>query len=254
MPKHKEYKMVPSISICIVNFNCLQDTKELLSDLSNQTLTDFNVVLYDQNSIEGGTQEYYDTLDTDTYTIIQNGFNKPLNHVWNEFAENCTTEYMMCLNNDIRIPPNYIQDTLNVYNMDSMAGIVVHVTNNPDFIVASPTEYLLEDDEIKQGWEFSLRTKHWVPIPHQLKFYCGDDFIFHNIHNRELHVGVVTSSPILHKLSRTRGNMCKADAVTIRRHAVNDVKTYKALGFEHITNNLPGLSRVQPITDEDGDA
>jgi hypothetical protein len=235
------------ISICIVNLNCLQDTKELIWDLNRQSFSNFTVTLYDQNSTEKGTTEFYQSLRKNKYTVIQNGENKPLNHIWNEFAEKCETKYMSYLNNDIRITRNYIEDTIFVLAKDTRVGIVVHATNNRKFSSAqSPTKYTLDSSRIKQGWEFSIAKEHWAPIPKPLKFYCGDDIIFDNIQSKQLKVGIVTSSPVIHKLSRTRKNMSTGDAEVIRAQAFTDIETYKNLGYTHIFNNIPSQSRISP--------
>lgn len=241
-------KNLKRLSISIVNLNCLGDTKELISDLDRQNCCDFDVYIYDQNSSELGTKEFLQELSKrSNYTIIQNGRNKPLNHIWNSFAESVKTEFIMCLNNDIRVPSNYIRDTLEILEKDSRVGIAVHATNNRRFSSAtSPTRHVLENTFVKQGWEFCLRLNEWTRIPEQLKFYCGDDFIFGELHKKNRKVGVITSSPVIHKLSKTRQAMSREDADKMRSQANTDIATYKQLGYTHVWNNIPKQSRLKP--------
>lgn len=238
------------IAILIVNYNCLADTRELFSDLSRQDRGDYHIYFYDQNSSEPGTEEFISGLDNyRDCTVTRNGSNRPLNHVWNEFARSVSeeTEYLTFLNNDIRIPFNYLSDTIEVLEKNKRLGAVVHATNNRRFSTASkPTKYVMENGLVKQGWEFTLRKENWEDIPGELKFYCGDDFIFGQLHKKELKTGVITSSPVIHKLSKTRKNMPQEEANAIRQQAKDDIATYKRLGFTHIWNNIPKHSRLEP--------
>jgi GT2 family glycosyltransferase len=238
------------VAICIVNYNCLTDTKELFSDLNCQDYTDYHIYFYDQNSSEPGTKKFIESLEQyANCTITLHDSNRPLNHIWNEFAMGAPDEsrYLTFLNNDIRVPSNYLSDTVEVLDNNERLGAVVHATNNRRFSTASkPTKYILENGLVKQGWEFTLRKDHWENIPEQLKFYCGDDFVFGELYKKGLKTGVVTSSPVIHKLSKTRKNMPQDEATRIRQQAKVDIATYKKLGFTHIWNNIPKHSKLEP--------
>ena len=239
-----------TVAILIVNYNCLADTKELFSDLNCQDYTDYHIYFYDQNSSEPGTEEFIESLDQYAdCTVTRHDINRPLNHIWNEFAMGAPdeTKYITFLNNDIRIPSNYLTDTVEVLNKNERLGAAVHATNNRMFSTASsPTKYLMENGLVKQGWEFTLRKNDWEEIPSQLKFYCGDDFVFGQLWKKGLKTGVITSSPVIHKLSKTRKNMPESEAVAIRQQAKDDIATYKKLGYTHIWNNIPKHSRLEP--------
>lgn len=238
------------IAVCVVNFNCLEDTKELIHDLYRQDYSDFSLYFYDQNSSENGTQEFLENLTfLPNATVIQNDHNRPLNHIWNDFAETAgkTHKYLTFLNNDVRIPRNYLEDTITVLSRDNRIGIAVHATNNRKYSQATrPTRHAIENTFIKQGWDFSLRSKDWIKIPTPLKFYCGDDFVFQKSFDKGLKTGVITSSPIIHKLSKTRKNMDTESANKIRNQANLDIATYKQLGFKHVWNNIPKQSNLEP--------
>lgn len=238
------------VAISIVNFNCLEHTKNLIMDLDRQTYGDYHVYLFDQNSEEDGTREFLEKMRVrPNYTVIQNGYNKPLNHIWNDFAGSMTaaSEFLCFLNNDIRIPSNFLFDTVNVLSRDGRIGIAIHATNNRDFSTAtSPTRHIFETGQIKQGWEFTLRRSEWVEIPPILKFYCGDDFIFFKAFERQRRIGVITSSPIIHKLSQTREKMGEEFISEIKKQALEDIENYKRMGFPHHWNNLAKQSRLEP--------
>lgn len=237
------------IAISIVNLNCLEHTRNLIIDLDRQTFSDYVVYFYDQNSNEDGTQEFLNQLRQRTnYHVIQNGENKPLNHIWNDFAKaNHGAEYICFLNNDIRIASNYLQDSINVLSKDKRVGIAIHATNNRDYSTATtPTRHILEANEIKQGWEFMMRTSEWSDIPSILKFYCGDDYIFYKQYEAKRRIGVITSSPVIHKLSKTREAMGDKFTEDIKKQALLDIENYKKLGYPHRWNNLSKYSRIEP--------
>lgn len=236
-----------TVAISLVNLNCLEHTKNLISDLDRQTYSDFEIFLYDQNSSESGTEEFLTQMEQRTNcTVIRNNHNMPLNHIWNDLnvRASSTVSFLTFLNNDIRITANYLQDTVYVLTHFNNIGIAVHVTNNPKHYTATrPTKYVMEDG-IKQGWEFTLRRSDWVDIPEILKFYCGDDFIFHKIYARKKRAGVILSSPIIHKLSKTREAMGEEFTANIKAQALEDIDNFKKLGFNHIWNNISSHSHM----------
>ena len=50
--------------------------------------------------------EFYGKIDY--LDILNTGFNKPLNHLWNDYVKESSTEFICLLNNDVRIPPNFL--------------------------------------------------------------------------------------------------------------------------------------------------
>ena len=101
--------MTPKITVLLVNLNNILHTKQCLDDLISQDIL-FNLTLVDQNSSEPGTKELFDSFFTRhingdfngkiNFLEIQNtGYNKPLNHIWNNFVNNTSTEFICLLNN-----------------------------------------------------------------------------------------------------------------------------------------------------------
>lgn len=241
------------IAISIVNYNCLEHTKNLINDLDRQSYSNYVVYFYDQGSREPGTKDFLTQLSyRKNYRIFQNGKNKPLNHIWNDFANDAKAEFdiLTFLNNDIRVPFNYLEDTVNILK-DRRIGIAIHATNNKDFKMAStPTRYIFDTTHIKQGWEFSLHASEWKDIPEILKFYCGDDFIFHQMHKSKRYIGIAKSSPVIHKLSQTREAMGSDFIDDIKKQALLDIDNYKKLGFPHSWNNISKFSKLSPEMDQ----
>ena len=99
--------MSAKISVLVVNLNNLSYTKQCLGDLLNQDIV-FNLRLVDQNSSELGTKEFFDDFFTkhsngefygkiDYLEISNTGFNKPLNHLWNDYVKESSTEFSILI-------------------------------------------------------------------------------------------------------------------------------------------------------------
>jgi glycosyltransferase involved in cell wall biosynthesis len=232
------------ISCLIVNYNCLQHTKNLVNDLKNQNIDSFELFIVDQNSIEEGTDTFLDAMKNN-YTVIKNLYNRPLNHIWNDFVSTAAYPYCAFLNNDIRIPRNFLKDTVEIFEMEPDVSCVIHPTNHPDWDTAkSELSYDILEEKIRQGWDFSFRKSTWVDVPSVLDFYCGDDFIFENLYLQNNKVAVAKSSPIIHLVSQTRKSAL--NGIIPNRKPMQDIKNYKALGFNHYLEIPHKYSKIDP--------
>ena len=120
------------IGVVVVNLNQLQLTKKCIYDLLNQTNKNFEIYLYDQNSSEEGTQDFLNYCESNKIIVLRNSENVPLNHIWNNFKNICLCEFLCFLNNDVELSNKFIDDTINVFNLETQVGFVIHVTNNPN--------------------------------------------------------------------------------------------------------------------------
>jgi hypothetical protein len=239
------------ISCLIVNFNCLFHTKNLINDLERQNISGFELIVIDQNSVEDGTADFLNNLKSSKckVKIIKNTYNKPLNQIWNEFTEMASFNYCAFLNNDIRIPKNFLSDTIKIFDKEPLVYCVIHPTNHSAWTTATQElTYDIPDDKTRQGWDFSFRKDQWVNIPSCLDFYCGDDFIFENLYEKHGKVAIATSSPIIHLLSQTRKS--PLNKVIPNRNPNKDIENYKALGYKHYLNLLDKYSKIHPEIDK----
>jgi glycosyltransferase involved in cell wall biosynthesis len=238
------------LAVVIVNRNCLNHTKNLMKDLSMQTNRNFDIFLIDNASTERGTEEFLKQIENNTpHKVIRNHRNISLNKIWNSYAHNSSYEFISFLNNDILIPTNFIDDTLNILQREKLVTCVIHATNHPSYSVAKKNlDYVVLDSNlrVRQGWDFTVRTCNWINIPDILQFYCGDDFIYEMIKRKNLKVAVALSSPIIHYQGQTRKNSPKEEDQRIRNVALNDINEYKKLGFPHIWEQLSPYSKIAP--------
>lgn len=215
------------LDIVIVNINNLDYTKNLMSDLQNQkcqylTESPHKVTLVDQGSTEPGTNEYLTALDgTD---VIFNGYNMPLNHIWNRFYDTHDGDYLCFLNNDVRVKDNFTDNILEIFCKEPDVGCIVHPTNNPDNVKKTNLNYVMARSQFVQGWDFTLRREAYVKIPECLKFYGGDDWLFHHLYKDDWKVAVALSSPIIHYKAKSR-------IYASKEVWHQDVKSFKELGI-----------------------
>ena len=201
--------METKISVLLVNLNNLSYTKQCLEDLLNQDIV-FNLRLVDQNSSETGTKEFFDNFFTkhsngefygkiDYLEIFNTGFNKPLNHLWNDYVKESFTEFICLLNNDVKIAPNFLSSSISVLEKEQSVGFVNHVTNNLTYSSWSDSlEYVIMETPYRQGWDPIFRKSCYNEIPEELKFFYGDDYIYSKLYSLGYKGAYVLNSPIIH--------------------------------------------------------
>jgi GT2 family glycosyltransferase len=221
-----------------------------MRDLSLQKNRNFDLFLIDNASTELGTDEFIQTLLMNaTCSIIKNPSNESLNKIWNRYAKQKQYKYVSFLNNDIEIPPNFINDTLSIFAREANVSCVIHATNHTEHqTVKNKLDYIVlpQSQHVRQGWDLTIKTSTWEPIPSTLKFYCGDDFIYEQMRRKGLSVAVALSSPIIHYQGMTRKNSPPEVDRGIRDQALADIAEYKRLGYPHIWSQLSPYSIMQP--------
>jgi len=235
--------MISRISVLIVNLNNLEHTKNCINDLLQQDIP-FNLTLIDQNSSEAGTTEYFDDLflkHSEGYFhgrihilgVYNTGFNKPLNHIWNEFVENSETEFICFLNNDIRLSPNFLSSSIKVLDTEPNVGIVNHTTNSKEFQTWSKNlNYVIQETPYRQGWDLIFRKDLYKKIPEELNFFYGDDYLFSKLYENEYVGAYILNSPVIHyeRSTTVEKNGMRDSSIDYEQFKNFDLK-YKELHF-----------------------
>ena len=89
-----------------------------------------------------------------------------------------------------------------------------------------------------QGWDFSIRRNVFTLIPEQLKTYCGDDFLFHNLYKKGFDLAYITSSPMIHFEGQSKPYMIHGGVV--------DIHTYLKMGLPHYLKINTKFSNIKP--------
>jgi len=230
--------MTPKITVLLVNLNNIKHTKQCLDDLISQDIL-FNLTLVDQNSSEPGTKELFDSFFTRhingdfngkiNFLEIQNtGYNKPLNHIWNNFVNNTSTEFICLLNNDVRISPNFLSSALSVLEKEPTVGIVNHITNNSKYSNwDEQLNYQIMDFPYRQGWDPIFRKSCYNQIPEELNFFYGDDYIYSKVYSSGYKGAYVLNSPMIHFERST------TDEKGGHRDCSSDGNIFHSLELEH---------------------
>jgi hypothetical protein len=202
--------------------------ENLIDDLLKQDVN-FNLTIVDNNSSDKRLHALYDKLNTYSWiTIIKNNFNKPLNHVWNWFHENTSERFLCYLNNDVRVPRNFISDSERLFAEQPNVAITIHATNHPSYLANINFKYELLDSGW-QGWDFTIRRECYPTIPLQFKWYSGDGYIYSDlIFKQKRLIGVLLSSPILH-YQGTTGRKFNKKGILSKKDSMEKIK----LGYKN---------------------
>ena len=233
-----------TIRVLILNLNNLNFIRDCVSDLRAQAHFNFKVTIIDQDSTEEGNREFLESINDSRFEIIFNENNEPVNKMWNWFANTYDEDLLCFLNNDVRIPKNFILDTIETFHKEEEVGIAVHATNHPHYShVKSKLMYAIVPKlKYMQGWDYTIRKECFTQIPEELKIYCGDDFLFHQTYLKGFDLAYIVSSPIIHYEGQSKKFM--------RTTGVEDIKTYKDLGFKHYLKINYEFSNIKPTYKE----
>jgi GT2 family glycosyltransferase len=109
------------ISIVIVNFNRKELLKKCLDSVKEQNIHDFQIIVVDNGSSDGSLElvsEYSEVL------LIKNSQNVLFCKAYNQGIDACGGEYILCLNNDVRLEKNYLSEALSAIDLDRKIGMV----------------------------------------------------------------------------------------------------------------------------------
>lgn len=116
----------PRVSIVILNWNGLEDTLECLDSLKKITYTNYEVIVVDNGS-QGNDGQVLEEKLSDYVHLIQNdrnyGFPEGCN-IGMRYALGRGADYILLLNNDTVVDPEFLTEMVRVAEADSSIGIV----------------------------------------------------------------------------------------------------------------------------------
>jgi len=116
----------PKVSIIILNWNGLEDTIECLESLKKVTYPNYEIIVVDNGS-EGDDVKVLRERYRDCIHIIQNeknyGFARG-NNVGIRYALDKGVDYVLLLNNDTVVAPDFLDEMVRVAQSDERIGIV----------------------------------------------------------------------------------------------------------------------------------
>ena len=118
---------LPKVSAIILNWNGLEDTTECLQSLEKITYPNYEVIVVDNGS-EGNDVQVLAAKFGDNIQIIQNdenlgcakGFNTGIRYV----MANSQADYILIMNNDVVVAPDFLDELVRVAESDDKIGMV----------------------------------------------------------------------------------------------------------------------------------
>lgn len=123
----------PKIAIVILNWNGFEDTSECISSLQMISCSNYKIVVVDNGSVNDDYQSLkhkfpeIDIIRSETNLGFSGGNNFGINHALNQ-----NPEYVLLLNNDTIVSPNFIEPLLKLFNEDNKIGIAAPQINYYD--------------------------------------------------------------------------------------------------------------------------
>jgi GT2 family glycosyltransferase len=142
----------PKVSIVILNWNSYQVTRECLLSLEKMDYTNYEVVLVDNGSVDGSPDRL--AQDFPQIRVFKNGKNLGFtggNNVGLRDALARGTDYLLLLNNDTIVAPNFLNELMRVTEREPAAGLA-----NPKILYCEPADRIwYAGGAYKRGWSFA---------------------------------------------------------------------------------------------------
>lgn len=111
---------LPLVSIVIVSFNEIDKIGDCLSDLFAQTYLNYEVLVYDNASVDG-TPEYIEH-NFHQAKLIKGTENLGFGGANNRASEQAQGKYLAFVNDDAYVTPNWLEPLVNLLEMDETVG------------------------------------------------------------------------------------------------------------------------------------
>ena len=117
--------MPKQLAIVLVNWNSFELTKDTLESLHQTTFTNYDCIVVDNGSIDGSG----DRIETafPNCIVLKSSTNKGFtggNNIGMDYALQNGYEYIMLLNNDVAVEPNFLEPLISRLDQDPKIGAV----------------------------------------------------------------------------------------------------------------------------------
>ncbi|MFA6296290.1 MAG: glycosyltransferase family 2 protein [Patescibacteria group bacterium] len=182
----------PRVSIVILNWNGLSDTMECLNSLKNINYDNYEVILVDNNSKNSEAKILKDKFGNFIKLICNNrnyGFAEG-NNIGISAALKNGTDYVLCLNNDTVVEPNFLREMIKFADNDvgMIGGIMINyydqkkIDNEGILITKSGLSFSIKNDNYKYlgpcGGAALYSTKMLRDIEIDGKYFDSDFFMY----------------------------------------------------------------------------
>ncbi len=144
------------ISVIILTYNRVKDTLDLLGSLENQNFEDFEIILVDNNSSDETVQKVNEKFPT--VNCIEIKYNAGVPGGRNVGIKNARGDYLIFVDNDADVGPNFLEDIESTFKSESRAGVLAFRIVN---------YYTREIDKTTWVWDTTLLNNEEFKLVHK---------------------------------------------------------------------------------------
>jgi GT2 family glycosyltransferase len=153
--------MSKKLAIILINWNSFELTKDTLESLQQTTYTNYDCIVVDNGSVDGSGDLIESTFPN--CIVIKSFTNKGFtggNNIGMDYALQNGYEYIMMLNNDVAVEPNFLEPLIARLDQDATVGAV------------QPLIYFHHDRNLI--WNAGSRYLSWIGLPLTLMYFRKD--------------------------------------------------------------------------------
>ena len=117
--------MAKKLAIILINWNSFELTKDTLESLQQTTYTNYDCIVVDNGSLDGSGDLIESTFPN--CIVLKSATNKGFtggNNIGMDFALQHGYEFIMMLNNDVAVEPNFLEPLIARLDQDATVGAV----------------------------------------------------------------------------------------------------------------------------------
>ena len=149
------------LAIVLINWNSFELSKDTLESLRQTTYTNYDCIVVDNGSLDGSGQAL--KLQFPNIILIESETNKGFtggNNLGMDYALQQDYEYIMMLNNDVAVEPNFLEP------------LVARLDENPSVGAVQPLIYFHHDRNLI--WNAGCKYLTWIGLPLTLMYFRKD--------------------------------------------------------------------------------
>ncbi len=121
IPRNAQPALGKLVSIVILGFNQVEYTRKCIESIQRHTRQQYELILVDNGS-KDGTEKYFRSLTG--AKIIRNAKNLGVAKGWNQGMRKASGDYILILNNDVIVGPEWLENMVRLAESDAKIGLV----------------------------------------------------------------------------------------------------------------------------------
>ncbi|MDB5047410.1 MAG: hypothetical protein JWO30_481 [Fibrobacteres bacterium] len=153
IPRSAAHHTEKMVSIVILGFNQMEYTKKCIESIRKYTRQKYELILVDNGS-KDGTEAFFRSIPG--AKVIRNAENLGVSKGWNQGMRLATGEYILILNNDIIVGPDWLENMVRLAESDPSIGLVGPRSNyiaGPQVVADVPYKAEGEIQDFIRQWQ-----------------------------------------------------------------------------------------------------